>query len=47
MRVAKVPFAKLLDLMIEQAHAYVINPQGFNLVLDREQLKRIAGVINK
>ena len=47
MRVAKVPFAKLLDLMIEQAHAYVINPQGFNLVLDREQLKRIAGIINK
>lgn len=44
MRVAKVPFTKLPDLLMEQSQAYVINPLGFNLILDKEQLKRIAGV---
>ena len=41
---AKVPFAKLPGLLIKQARAFVINPMGFNLILDREQLGRILGV---
>lgn len=43
LRVAKIPFAKLPELMMEQAAAYVINPMGFNLVLNRDQLKKIIG----
>lgn len=43
-RVIKAPFAKLSELMIEQAEAVVINPMGFNLGLNREQLNKIAGV---
>ena len=44
LRAAKVPFAKLPGLIINQAKAFVINPMGFNLILDREQLGRILGV---
>ena len=44
LRAAKVPFAKLPGLLIKQARAFVINPMGFNLILDREQLGRILGV---
>ena len=44
LRAAKVPFAKLPGLIISQAKAFVINPMGFNLILDREQLGRILGV---
>ena len=29
--------------MIEQAEALVVNPMGFNLVLNRDQLKKIIG----
>ena len=43
LRVAKVPFAKLKDLLMEQATAFVINPMGFNLTLNKEQLTKIAG----
>lgn len=43
LRVVKVPFSKLPDLMIENANAYVINPMGFNLVLNKDQLKKIIG----
>lgn len=43
LRVAKVPFEKLEGLLIEQAEALVINPLGFNLPLNRDQLKKIAG----
>ena len=43
MRAAKVPFAKLADLLMEQASGFALNPLGFNLVLDREQLKRLLG----
>lgn len=42
-RIVRAPFAKLIDLMIEQAEAVVINPMGFNLGLNREQLKKING----
>jgi hypothetical protein len=34
---------KLADIMIQQAEALVINPMGFNLILNREQLKKIIG----
>ena len=40
LRIAKIPFVKLADIMIQQAEALVINPMGFNLILNREQLKR-------
>mgnify|MGYP001076921910 FL=1 len=43
LRAAKVPFAKLPGLIISQAKAFVINPMGFNLVLNRDQLKKIIG----
>lgn len=43
MRVAKLPFAKLPELLMEQAFGYVVNPMGFNLVLTKDQLKQIIG----
>ncbi|MBR2527184.1 MAG: SseB family protein [Blautia sp.] len=42
LRAAKVDFAKLPGLLLEQAKGMVINPKGFNLILNRDQLKRIA-----
>ena len=36
LRVAKVTIDKLPSLMIPQANAYVVNPMGFNLILNRE-----------
>ena len=44
LRIAKVPFAKLPELMIEKAMAYAVNPLGFNLVLNREQINKIIGL---
>ena len=44
LRAAKVPFAKLPGLIIQQAKGFVINPAGFNLILDRVQLGKILGV---
>ncbi|HIZ23122.1 MAG TPA: SseB family protein [Candidatus Blautia faecigallinarum] len=43
MRVAKLPFAKLPEVMLENAAAYVVNPMGFNLVLNKDQVKKIIG----
>lgn len=43
LRIAKLPFAKLGDILLEQAEAIVVNPMGFNLLLNREQLKKING----
>lgn len=43
-RLIKVAFTKLPELMLEQAVAYVINPMGFNLVLNKEQINKIIGV---
>lgn len=43
LRVAKIPFEKLPELMMQQASAYVVNPMGFNLVLNKEQLTKIIG----
>lgn len=43
LRIAKIPFAKLADVMIPQAEFLVINPLGFNLLLNKEQLKKIMG----
>ena len=43
LRAAKVPFAKLSEVLIQQAKALVINPMGFNLILDRTQLDKILG----
>lgn len=40
LRIAKVPFNKLPNILIEQAESLVINPMGFNLVLNRDQLKK-------
>ena len=44
LRAAKVPFAKLPGLIINQAKGFVVNPMGFNLILDRVQLGKILGV---
>lgn len=43
MRVAKLPFAKLPEIMMEKAIGYVVNPMGFNLVLSKDQLTKIIG----
>ncbi|MDO4275302.1 MAG: SseB family protein [Eubacteriales bacterium] len=43
MRVAKLPFAKLPELMMEKAIGYVVNPMGFNLVLSKDQITKIIG----
>ena len=43
LRLMKVPFQKLPELMMQQADNCVINPMGFNLILSREQLTKIIG----
>ena len=43
LRLAKIPFDKLPDILINQAEAMVFNPMGFNLILNKEQFKRILG----
>ncbi|HJB14954.1 MAG TPA: SseB family protein [Candidatus Blautia excrementipullorum] len=43
LRVARLPFTKLPEIMMKQAEAVVVNPMGFNLPLNREQIKRIIG----
>ena len=47
LRVAKVTIDKLPSLMIPQANAYVVNPMGFNLVLNKEQIEKMQGSVNK
>ena len=39
---AAVPFDKMLPALIPQAKGFVLNPQGVNLILSREQLTAIA-----
>lgn len=41
MRMFKVPFKKLPELMVKESDAMVINPLGFNLVLTRQMLDMI------
>ena len=43
LRAAKVTFDKLPGLLMQQAKAFVINPMGFNLILNKEQLSKIVG----
>ena len=43
LRIVKVPFDKLPGLMMEQAKAFVVNPMGFNLLLNKEQITKILG----
>lgn len=43
LRIARVPFAKLPGLLMQQAAAFVVNPMGFNLVLNKEQMTKIIG----
>ncbi len=43
LRLVKLPFAKLPEIMIEQAEAIAVNPMGFNLILNKEQMKMITG----
>lgn len=42
-RLAKIPFAKLPEILNTQAEATVFNPLGFNLILNKEQFKKILG----
>ena len=44
LRAARVAFDKLPGLMLPQSKYIVINPRGFNLLLNREQLKKIASI---
>ena len=43
-KAVKIPFEKLSGLLLEQSKAFVINPLGFNLPLDRDQLKKIGTI---
>ena len=43
LRLAKIPFNKLPEILINQAEAMVFNPMGFNLILNKEQFKKILG----
>ena len=43
LRISKLPFDKLPQILMEQAEAIVVNPMGFNLLLNKEQLKKILG----
>ena len=43
LRLAKIPFNKLPDILMQQAEGIVFNPQGINLILNREQFKKILG----
>lgn len=42
-RLAKIPFAKLPEILNTQTEAMVFNPLGFNLILNKEQFKKILG----
>ena len=42
-RLAKIPFAKLPEILNTQAEAMVFNPLRFNLILNKEQFKKILG----
>lgn len=42
LKMAVVPFEKLLPSLVEQAKGYVLNPGGVNLILTREQLTAIS-----
>ena len=44
LRAAKVPFAKLLDLLMKQADGIAVNPMGFNLMLNKDQVKKMMGI---
>lgn len=43
LRIIKLPFSKLPEILMEQAEAIVVNPMGFNLPLTRDQMKLIIG----
>ena len=43
LRLAKITFDKLPEILINQAEAMVFNPMGFNLILNKEQFKKILG----
>lgn len=42
LRMAAVPFKGLLPALVSQAKGFVLNPNGVNLILSREQLAAIA-----
>lgn len=42
LKMAVVPFQKLLPSLMEQAKGFVLNPGGVNLILTREQLTTIS-----
>ena len=41
----KIPFGKIIDNLVPDVDTAVLNPQGFNLPLTKEQLKRILGAV--
>ena len=43
LRMARVPFTKLPEILMPQAEAWVINPNGINVVLNKDQMTKILG----
>lgn len=43
LRVIRIPFVKLKELLPEQAEGIIVNPGGFNLTLKREQVLKLIG----
>ena len=43
LRIAKIPFVKLPEVLMEKAYAFTFNPMGVNLVLTKDQMTRIIG----
>lgn len=42
MRLIKLPFAKLKGVMLPNAEFFVVNPLGFNLVLNKDQMEKLT-----
>ena len=41
-RMIKLPFAKLPGAMLPNAEFFVINPLGFNLALNKDQMEKLT-----
>ena len=47
LRLAKIPFNKLPEILINQAEAMVFNPMGFNLILNKEVERRTRNLVSE
>ena len=44
LRIAHVTFATLPEMLIDKAMAYAVNPFGFPLILNHDQLNKLIGL---